>query len=90
MTVLTDVVIRQAPASSKLTKKGKPDRYEIKDTMRPGLRLAVQPSGAKSFVFRYTFGGKPRKITFGSYPTRVITGPGAHHSTRTKSEPEHC
>jgi integrase len=59
--VLTDLVIKKAPK--------KAARYEIKDASRPGLRLVVQPSGAKSFVYRYTFGNEYRKLTLGAYPT---------------------
>ncbi|MGA2815668.1 MAG: Arm DNA-binding domain-containing protein, partial [Xanthobacteraceae bacterium] len=59
--MLTDVVIKKAPK--------KAARYEIKDASRPGLRLVVQPSGAKSFVYRYTFGDVYRKLTLGAYPT---------------------
>lgn len=53
----------------------KPDprrRVEIADTT-PGLRLVVQPSGAKSWAFRYERkNGRRVKITFGP-----ATGPGA-------------
>jgi integrase len=43
-------------------------QYEIKDSERRGLRLVVWPSGAKSFVFRYSFGGVYRKTTLGTFP----------------------
>jgi integrase len=36
----------------------------------PGLRLVIQPkpSSAKSWCVRYRYGGRPRKLTLGSYP----------------------
>jgi Arm DNA-binding domain len=52
--MLTDAVIRQA--------KPRTARFELKDTVRPGLRLVVQPSGHKSFVYRYTTRGRPASI----------------------------
>ena len=51
--------------------KVKPDpknRREIPDGLLPGLYLVVQPSGARSWAVRYRYGGKPRKLTVGSYP----------------------
>jgi hypothetical protein len=69
--VLTDVVIKKAPK--------KAARYEIKDASRPGLRLVVQPSGAKSFVYRYTFGDVYRKLTLGAYPTVDLKAAIAEH-----------
>lgn len=41
-------------------------RQEIADAGCRGLRLVVQPSGAKSWAFRYLFAGKPRKLTLGA------------------------
>jgi integrase len=59
MSELTDVLIRQAPARE--------TQYEIRDTERKGLRVVVWPSGAKSFVYRYSHGGQYRKLTLGVY-----------------------
>jgi len=55
-----------APAIEKL--KPGPSRREVPD--RDGLFLVVQPSGAKSWAYRYRSpaDGKPRKLTIGSYP----------------------
>lgn len=58
--MLTDLAIKQT--------KPKPQRFEVTDNTRPGFRLAVFPSGARSFVYRYSFGGKYRKLTLGGYP----------------------
>lgn len=52
----------------------KPDaktRREIPDGLLTGLYLVVQPqatTGAKSWAVRYRHGGRPRKLTLGSYP----------------------
>jgi hypothetical protein len=58
---LTDVVIRQM----------KPDptkRLEIPDPNKPGLYLILQPSGHRSWAFRYrNKSGEPRKYTIGSF-----------------------
>ena len=48
-------------------------RYEIADSEQPGLRLVVQPSGVKSWVYRYEREDrKSVKITLGR-----AGGPGA-------------
>ena len=61
--------------------KPKSQRYEIADSEQPGLRLVVQPSGAKSWAFRYERAdsaaekgarGKSVKVTLGR-----AAGPGA-------------
>jgi integrase len=41
-------------------------RYEIPDPGCAGLYLAVHPSGAKSWCFRYRIAGKSRKLTIGA------------------------
>jgi integrase len=46
--------------------KPKADRFEVPDNGCPGLRLVVQPSGAKSWAVRTRLGGKPVKITLGA------------------------
>jgi integrase len=43
-------------------------RYELGDASLPNFYLSVMPSGHKSFVLRYRFNGKPRKLTIGSHP----------------------
>jgi integrase len=54
--VLTPLGVKNARAGSA--------RREIPDVCK-GLHLVVQPSGAKSWAFRYRFAGKPRKLTIG-------------------------
>ena len=49
----------------------KPDpakRIEVPDAAMPGLYLVVQPGGAKSWAFRFRYGGKTRKLTLGRFP----------------------
>jgi integrase len=45
--------------------KAKTSRYEVPDGQQRGLLLAVFPSGKKSFIVRYRFGKKKRKLTLG-------------------------
>jgi len=45
-----------------------PKRKEIPDSLVPGVYLITQPSGAKSWAYRYRFNGKTRKLTLGRYP----------------------
>jgi integrase len=45
--------------------KTRPARYEVPDGGQRGLLLVVFPSGAKSFIVRYRFGGVKRKLTLG-------------------------
>lgn len=51
----------------------KSSRYEVADSLQPGLRLVVYPSGKKSWVYRYErSGGQAVKVTIGP-----ATGSGA-------------
>lgn len=46
-----------------------PDRRrEHPDPAMPGLYLVVQPTGSKSWAFRYRHGGRSRKMTLGRFP----------------------
>jgi integrase len=53
--MLTDAAIKKL--------KPGPTRREVHDGR--GLYLIIQPSGAKSFAFRYKHGGRTAKLTFG-------------------------
>src|SRR5215469_11024982 len=47
--------------------------YEVRDIL-PGLRLQVWPSGAKTWVWRYRFNGKPKKMTMpGRFPALGVS-----------------
>ncbi|MGB3042309.1 MAG: tyrosine-type recombinase/integrase [Xanthobacteraceae bacterium] len=62
---LTAAVVSGAPK--------KPSRYEIADSLQPGLRLIVQKSGAKSWCYRYERPDGTRvKVTLGR-----AEGPGS-------------
>ncbi len=39
--------------------------YAVHDTALQGFMLRVQPSGARSWVFRFRRGGKVRRVTLG-------------------------
>lgn len=47
----------------------KPHRYEVPDSKVAGLRLIVQPSGAKSWAVRYSRHNRDRRFTLGPFPT---------------------
>jgi integrase len=67
---LKDVTCKNA--KPKLDKDGKLVRSEIACSVRDGLRLVAQPSGHKSFVYRYWFGKTYKKLTLGTYPTMTL------------------
>ena len=43
-------------------------RYEVWDDARKGGGVRVTPRGVKSSVWVYHFDGRPRQLTFGTYP----------------------
>jgi integrase len=54
-----------------VVKRYRPDpdkRVELPDAGKPGLYLVIQPTGARSWAYRYRFAGRPRKLTIGAYP----------------------
>ncbi|MBK5142873.1 tyrosine-type recombinase/integrase [Budviciaceae bacterium BWR-B9] len=55
---LTDIQIRTAKPQDKA--------YTLNDGQ--GLSLLVEPNGSKGWRFRYRFAGKPKMISFGTYP----------------------
>jgi Arm DNA-binding domain len=55
-----------AVAIEKLNPKTR--RYEVSDGGQRGLLLAVFPTGARSFVVRYRYAGRKRKLTLGHIP----------------------
>lgn len=54
------------------TIKPQAQRFEVSDAVVGGLRLAVHPSGARSWIVRYRHGGKQHKLTLGSYPRLTL------------------
>ena len=82
--------------TAKAVEAMKPDprrRLEVPDAAFPGLYLVVQPSGAKSWAFRYRARRpKPRKMTLGRYPALSLAATparrrpgGASRRTRHRS-----
>ena len=59
---LTDAVVRQAPIRAQ--------RYEMAEAS--GLAVRVSPNSAKTWVWRYRFAGKQRRLTLGSYPAMSL------------------
>jgi integrase len=43
--------------------KPKAVRYEVSDPQQRGLRVAVHPTGRRTFVVRYRYDGRPNKLT---------------------------
>lgn len=60
---LTDLSVRKL--------RPKNGRYEVGDG--GGLYLRIMPTGAKSWVFRYVFDERPRRMTIGRYPGLGLT-----------------
>ena len=58
--VLTQIRIEKFKAPNK--------RKEVPDAAFSGLYLILQPSGKKSFAYRYRYLGKTRKLTLGKFP----------------------
>ncbi|TLM65017.1 MAG: DUF4102 domain-containing protein [Deltaproteobacteria bacterium] len=50
--------------------------FEVWETGYKGFGVRIRPTGRKSWVFLYRFGGKPRRMTLGEYP--YITLAEAH------------
>lgn len=59
-TVLTQLAVEKL--------KPGPVRREVADAKIDGLRLVIQPTGAKSWCVRYRYGGRSRKLTLGKFP----------------------
>jgi len=58
--VLTQISIEKFKAPKK--------RKEVPDAAFSGLYLILQPTGKKSFAYRYRYTGKTRKLTLGKFP----------------------
>lgn len=70
--MLSDLTVRQAKAT------GKP--YTLADT--DGLSLFVSATGAKAWHFRFSWGGKRDRMSFGTYPALSLnlkTATGTSH-----------
>lgn len=63
---------RIKPLSDVKVKSAKPAPKESKLFDGGGLFLLVTPTGGKLWQFKYRFGGKEKKLSFGAYPTISI------------------
>jgi integrase len=52
--------------------KPKADRYEVWEDGRNGFGVRVAPSGRRSWLYMYRFGGKARRMTLGPYPAVTL------------------
>ena len=62
--------------------------YELRDAVVPGLRFVVHPSGARSWVLRYSFNGRYCKLTVGRYPQIPLTESAADKKARLARDPK--
>jgi len=60
--------------------KPKAERYEVWEPNRAGLGVRVSPAGRKSWIFMYRFGGRPRRMTLGSYPAMGLARARTKHA----------
>jgi hypothetical protein len=47
-------------------------RFEVFDTLAPGLAIRVSPSGHKSFTLYYRHHGRLRRVGLGRYPDVLL------------------
>jgi integrase len=64
---------RIAPLTELQVKNAKPQNKSKKLFDGGGLFLLVTPAGGKLWHFKYRFGAKEKKLSFGSYPTVSLT-----------------
>jgi hypothetical protein len=70
---LSDTAIRAA----------KPGPKAVKLADEKGLFLMIAPSGGKLWRLKYRFGGKEKKLAFGSYPDSQGSSPSPRRSKST-------
>lgn len=63
---------RIQPLSDTQIKNIKPAPKDVKLFDGGGLFLLVTPTGGKLWHFKYRFGGKEKKLTFGAYPAVTL------------------
>jgi len=63
---------RIQPLSETQVRNAKPAPKDVKIFDGGGLFLLVTPSGGKLWQFKYRFGGKEKKLSFGAYPAITL------------------
>ncbi len=56
--------------------------YELAD--RDGMSVRVSPQGTLTFQYRYRFGGKPQRISYGQYPDLSLEAARKKHDAARK------
>ncbi len=54
--------------------KAKDRRFDVWDTVVPGLGLRITPNGTKTWCLRYRIGRNLRRWTIGAYPDPFMSG----------------
>ena len=60
--------------------KPKATRYEAWEDGRTGLGIRVSTVGRKSWIYMYRYGGKPRRMTLGTYPAVGLADAHVKHA----------
>lgn len=58
--------------------------FDIRENSGQGFAITVFPSGAKSFVYIYHFGGRKRRMTLGKYPQMSLADAKQAHRKALK------
>src|SRR4051794_31329960 len=74
--VISDSALSRGQSPIHQALRPKPVRYEVWDEARKGFGVRVSPRGVKSFVWLYHFDGRPRRLTFGTYPRLSLASAG--------------
>jgi integrase len=61
--------------------KPKANRYDILEPNGHGFGIRVAPSGRKSWIYLYHYGGRLRRMTLGTYPHMALADAHKAHAT---------
>src|SRR5438874_2280321 len=70
--------------TDKMIKALKPREYIYDVREQNGFAVRVFPSGKKSWVFLYTYGGRKRRMTLGDYKTMTLADARIKHGDAYK------